>query len=78
LVLGLSLSTGSGNGSVYGEGIGAETVTGRFAEARFCSSSRSGDVCGRCEAVRSPTYNTYVARAGCNVVVAPINFAFTK
>ena len=78
MVLGRSLSTGSENGSVYGEGIGAETVTGRFAEVRFCSSYWNGDICGRCEAVRSPRDSTDVARAGCNVVVAPINFECTK
>jgi hypothetical protein len=78
LVLGRSLSSGSGYGSVYGEGIGVETVTGRFAEVRFCSSSWNGDICGRCEAVRSPRYSTDVARAGCAVVVAPIIFACTK
>jgi hypothetical protein len=53
LVLGRSLSIGSGNGSVYSEGIGAEIVTGRFAEARFCSSNWNGDICGRCEALRA-------------------------
>jgi len=50
-------------------------VTGHFAEARFCSSSWNGDICGRCEAVRSSRYSTDVARAGCTVVAAPINFA---
>jgi hypothetical protein len=62
LILGLSLSTGSGNGSLYGEGIGAETVTGRFAEVRFCSSYWNGVICGRCEVVRNAKDSTDVAR----------------
>ena len=78
MVLGRSSSKGSGNGSVYGEGISAETVIGRFAEARFCSSSWKSDIYGRCEAVRSPRYSNDVARAGCIVVLAPINFACAK
>jgi hypothetical protein len=78
LILGRSLSSGSGNGSLYGEGIGTETVTGHFAEVRFCSSYWNGDIYGKCEAVRSPRDSTDVARDGCNVVVAPINFECTK